>query len=125
MLSDSTFVDNFLKCGHCKKKYDDYDDPKILPCCGFTLCYHCIKSIEDVENSRFKCFVCKKESLKPGRRFQVNELAAQFVSDQLRYRRNKENNCVRIIITSLEDSVEELKYELKNGDYTIKEYFTL
>ena len=67
-------------CGHCSQPY--LDSPKILPCCGKTICSTCIEQLEKhVQNSQFKCIVCNKQETIPHKGFHVNELALKMLAN--------------------------------------------
>ena len=76
-------INDSLKCEHCKQSYNEYDEPRILPCCAKTLCENCILSIEkNVENMVYKCIVCNKESRRPPEDFIVNEIIVKLISEK-------------------------------------------
>jgi len=65
MIYDETEIKDLLKCEHCSQPYDEYYAPKILPCCGKTICNSCIHLTEkQVKKNKFKCIVCNKDEKK-------------------------------------------------------------
>ena len=66
MFFEQSEIIDLLKCENCSQQYDEYFPPRILPCCGKTLCYTCIQSIEkQLKNNKFKCIACNKEDTIP------------------------------------------------------------
>ena len=83
MFYEEQQIDEMLKCGHCKLKFDD---PRMLPC-GQTICNSCLETIlasVKKENNCFKCPLCK-EIHKSGE-FPVNELGIHHFWDIQKHR---------------------------------------
>ena len=63
MFFEQSEIIDLLKCENCSQQYDEYSPPRILPCCGKTLCYTCIQSIEkQLKKNKFKCIACNYET---------------------------------------------------------------
>ena len=60
MFYEEKKISNVLNCAKCDQRLDE---PRNLPC-GEFICAYCHMSIE-VNNNKFKCFVCKEDHLMP------------------------------------------------------------
>jgi hypothetical protein len=80
---DTTFISSLLKCQRCSTNYNDYNEPRSLPCCGKTICSKCIEPLEKASiNAMFTCNMCNKKSLLNPSGFPINEVVAKIVSEQ-------------------------------------------
>jgi hypothetical protein len=76
-------INKLLCCGHCKLKFDLYDEPKIIPC-GISICSKCEAKINAKLSDKlnFKCLnetECLEEHLKPTKGFPVNRAIVQLL----------------------------------------------
>ena len=63
-----------LKCVFCKLPFDQYRQPKYLPCLK-TICSACVLQIENESiNNKFKCGVCIKYHYIPEDGFPLNNV---------------------------------------------------
>lgn len=124
LFYEATFIRNLLKCSHCNESFNEYEEPRILPCCFKTLCAKCIHSTESsVKYNSFKCLVCSQETQIPSRSFLVNDLAARLVSLQpVDVCRDVESDSLKTNLLDLETSVKNLIFEINNGEHLIKEH---
>lgn len=73
-------ISNELNCKLCKNRLEK---PKILPCCGQTICLECTSLIEiKEETNEFKCQLCAKIYLKPNDGFLTNFALLNLLSIQ-------------------------------------------
>jgi len=70
MIYEESEIIELLKCEHCIQPYDGYYDPRMLHCCGKTVCNTCVQlALKRAEKSRFKWIACNKLELMPENRF--------------------------------------------------------
>jgi len=82
MSNFSILQNNILKCDKCKKRFDEYFQPKFLPCFK-TICTTCELSIQkEAINKRFKCSVCAKDHFIPDDGFVLNEMAIKIINTE-------------------------------------------
>lgn len=124
MFYEQSFISNLLKCQNCNLKYDEYDLPRILPCCGKTICKKCLKLIDrQTKNNKFTCILCNEENYIPSKGFPVNELAAKLVSEQPKeVYRGEESEKLKSNLVNLEILTSKLSFEIENGEDMIKEH---
>jgi len=122
-IFEESFIKNLLKCNQCNECFNDYDQPKSLPC-GKIVCNICESKIEtEAICGRFKCAICSKDHLIPDEGLNINELAYQLVMSKAQeiWRGQKfetlENN-----LRNLKSMSRELKDNLDNGVDYIKEH---
>jgi hypothetical protein len=72
MLFEQSEIIDLLKCENCSQQYDV---PRILPCCDKTICNTCVQLIEKQSKNKFKCIVCKENETIPKNGFKINQLA--------------------------------------------------
>ena len=123
MFYEESEITNVLKCEHCIKPYGEYYPPRILPCCGKTICYSCVESIEkQVKNNRFKCIACKKEKKMPNNGFLVNSVAVKLLATQPKeISRGQEAEKLKKNLYDLEQLVNKLLFEMDKGEYIIRD----
>ena len=123
MFYETTEIRDLLKCQKCLQPYDEYFSPRILPCCGKTICHKCVQSIEkEIKDNRFKCGLCTKSVAMPDNGLLVNEVANQLIAKQPKevYRGEETQKLIENLIDT-ETNLEKLTFELNNGDHLIKE----
>jgi hypothetical protein len=79
MIYEETYIRNLLKCNQCEVKFDDYEQPRSLPC-GKIICSLCVSKIEkEAVKSKLKC-ICSVEHLVPKekRRFWNKRISSSF-----------------------------------------------
>ena len=123
MFFEQSEIIDLLKCENCSQQYDEYSPPRILPCCGKTLCYTCIQSIEkQLKNNKFKCIACNKEDTIPNNGFQINNAIVKFISKKPKeISRGIEVDKLKQNLLYLESLVNNLLFEMDNGAYIITE----
>jgi hypothetical protein len=124
MFYEQSVINDILKCQKCNQSYDEYDQPRILPCCGKTLCNICINKIEkEVKNKLFKCMMCHDECYLPKKGFPINELASKLASEQPRevYRGEKCEE-FKYNLNDLEKYARKLEMEMITGEDKIKDH---
>ena len=75
MFYEEAMINKELNCIKCKQRLDE---PRILPC-GETICAYCYISIE-VNNNKFKCFICKKDHLMQEEGLPINKRLLRILS---------------------------------------------
>ena len=66
MFLEQSEITELLKCENGFQSYDEYDVPKMLPCCGKTICNTCLQLTEkQVKINKFECIMCKKSEMRP------------------------------------------------------------
>lgn len=123
MFYDKTFIETLLRCQQCNQSYDEYDQPRLLPC-GKTICCQCIIQIEHkIKNNTFDCFICNERHLIGDKRFPVNEIAANLIAAQPKeIYRGKETETLKKNLLNLEKLINELTFDTDNGSDKIKQH---
>ena len=123
MFFEQSEIQDLLKCENCSQQYDEYYPPRILPCCGKTICCKCVQLIEKKsKNNKFKCIVCNEEKTLPKIGFQVDRTAARLIELQPKeILRGPEAEKLRQNLGELEKKVNKLIFEMENGEYLITE----
>jgi len=123
MIYEESEIKDLLKCEHCSRPYDEYDTPKMLPCCGKTICNTCLQLTEEqVNNNKFKCIACNKDETKPYNGFQVNQLAVNFLRKRPKeISRGLEADKLKKNLIDLDVLVSRLIFEMDNGEHLIAE----
>ena len=118
---DTTFISSLLKCQRCSTNYNEYNEPRSLPCCGKTICSRCIEPLEKTSiNAMFTCNMCNKKSLLNPNGFPINEVVAKIVSEQPKeVYRGKEIQQLKTDIDTLENLNKQLFYEKNNSSINI------
>ncbi len=124
MFYETAFIRDLLKCNHCTEPFDEYEEPKILPCCFKTLCVKCVHLTESsVKYNQFKCLVCKREDEMPRDGFLVNNLAVKLILlEPIEVYRGDDCNSFKKNLIDLDASIRKLSFEITNGEYLIKEH---
>ena len=125
MFFQPSIINNLLKCQHCFQSYNIYDQPRILPCCGKTLCTKCFLLIEkELKDNKFKCILCREEYLVPPKGFPINEMAIKLLSEQpAEVSRGKESEKLKKNISDLEQLVKKLMFEIDNAEFSLDDHF--
>lgn len=124
MFYDKSFITNLLKCQQCERSYNDYDQPRMLPC-GKTICNQCITIVErQICQNSFRCILCdEKHLLAEKQRFPVNELAANLIAAQPKeVYRGKETENFKKNLLNLEQLTKELTFDMEHGEDKIKHH---
>lgn len=124
MFYEQATITNLLKCQKCSLTYDAYEQPRILPCCGKTVCNNCTYKIEKyISNSLYRCVMCQEEGYFPRKGFPVNEVVAKLATEQPKevYRGEKCEE-FKSNLTTLESLTNKLTFDLDHGEDVIKEH---
>ena len=123
MFYEQSDIADLLKCDNCKRLYDAYDQPMILPCCDKTICSSCVELIQkNVKNNKFKCISCDEEDFMPKKGFSVNKAISKLIEKQPKeVFRGDEAQKLKSNIKSLEETLNKYLFEIENGEYLIKE----
>ena len=74
---------NNLECNKCKNQFNEYDQPKTLPCEN-TICATCEFTIQkEAANKGFKCSICTQYHDIPDNGFVLNNEIYSFLYYQL------------------------------------------
>jgi len=116
-------IKDLLICENCSQLYEEYETPKMLPCCGNTICYKCVQLTENqVKNNKFQCIVCNDVDTIPKNGFQINQLAVRLLRKKPQeISRGPEADKLKKNIFELENLVNMLIFEIENGDHLITE----
>ena len=123
MFYEQSDIADLLRCEHCKQFYDEYEPPKILPCCEKTICGKCVEIVQkNIKNNKFKCISCNEEDTMPRKGFLVNKQIAKLIEKQPKdIHRGDEAEKLKSNIKSLEETLKKYLFEIENGEYLIKE----
>ena len=83
MIYEELEIAELLNCEQCLLQFDRKFSPKLLPCCGKTMCSTCIQHIENkIQDEIFKCISCNKVDTLPNNGFQINFPIARLIEKQ-------------------------------------------
>ncbi len=122
MIFEETYIRNLLKCSQCCEKFDDYEQPKSLPC-GKIICSVCMVKIEkEAIDNKFKC-ICLKIHQIPEDGFGINELANQLIKAKAKeIWRGEQYEQLKINLKKLKSIKIDLSFDLCTGSDKIKEH---
>jgi hypothetical protein len=121
---DSNKIQNeILKCDQCKIPFDEYCQPKFLPCFK-TICTKCEMTIHrEALNKRFKCGVCSKEHCVPDDGFVLNEMAIKIISTEpMEISRGNEYEQLNNNLNKIQSITKLLLHDFENASDIITEY---
>jgi PIN domain nuclease of toxin-antitoxin system len=109
-------INDELNCTKCNQKLDE---PRNLPC-GETICAYCYISIE-VNNNKFKCFICKKDHLMPeeGLPISIRLLRILALKSEEVYR-GKEVKQLKENLEIIQEDINKFSFGIYNGIDKIK-----
>jgi hypothetical protein len=117
MLYDQSEIVELLNCEHCSQPYDQYYQPRILPCCDKTICSTCVKLIQkQLKDNKFKCIACNKVDIMPKDGLQVSEPDAK----PLEKLKGPEAERIKQNLRYLESLINKLTFEIDNGECLIR-----
>ncbi len=120
MFYETSFISNLLKCQHCSQSYDQFYKPRILSCCGNSICDTCIESLEKNVikcHKKYKCVLCLNFGYVPVDGFPINQLAVKLASEQPKEAyRGKEIKDLKLSLNCLEQLNKKLVQEIENAD---------
>ena len=124
MLYESSVITDYLKCHYCTQSFIECDPPRILPCCGKTICKKCVRLIHrQMKNKTYKCIVCKEKSVMPSKGLMVNEAVVKLVSQQPKnIDRDSQTEKRKSSLIDLGNLADKLSAEMKNIKRSIKEH---
>ena len=123
MFFEPAEITDLLNCENCSQQYGEYYPPRILPCCGKTICYKCVKLNEqESKENKFKCIACNEYETMPNNGFQINSIVVKLIAKQPKeISRGHEAEKLKQNVRDLEAQVKKLLFEMNNGDYFIRE----
>lgn len=109
-------INNNLICPSCNIRYEL---PKILPCCGETICNYCVAKLP----KEFKCSFCSKDQSMPQEGFLTNNILLKFLTLQPNeiYRSNNVSQ-LKTNLNEIKNKMNELTDAIENGADCIKEH---
>ena len=112
-----------LKCDQCKTPFDEYCQPKFLPCFK-TICTKCELTIQkEAINKRFKCGVCLKDHYIPDDGFVIDETKYALIkAEPMEISRGHEFERRQNNLNKVKLIVKLLRYDFENGTDIITEY---
>lgn len=121
MFYEESLIENLLKCQQCGQKFNEYDQPRILPC-GKTICNNCIVRLKHQSLSNaFKCSICSTEHNIPENGFIINEIASNLMLLQPKeVYRSEQCEQLKLNLKNLTQLVQELTFDMNNGIDKIK-----
>ena len=122
MIFEETYIRNLLKCSQCDEKFDDYEQPKSLPC-GKIICSVCVNKIEkEAIERKFKC-ICLEEHIIPRTGFGINELALHLLTSKAKeIWRGERHEKLKNNLKKLEEFSRDLMFDFQNGSDKIKDH---
>jgi hypothetical protein len=114
---------NILKCDSCNHPFDEYCQPKFLPCFN-TICNTCEFNINrEAINKWFKCGVCGQDHLIPDNGFTLNKKIYDIITvEPMEISRGENYDSLHLSLNKLETLFKMLKNDCENGIDKIKEY---
>ena len=121
MFFEPSEITELLNCEYCSQQYGEYYPPRILPCCGKTICYKCVMLAERLtKDNKLKCMVCSKEETMPLNGFQINRALVKLIAKKPKeISRGQEAEKLKENLRDLEAQVNKLIFEVENGEYLI------
>jgi len=122
-LNKTDLKNNVLKCDKCRAQFDEYCQPKFLPCFN-TICTTCEFTIKrEAINKRFKCGVCGQDHLIPDDGFVLNKKIYDIITaESMEISRGENYDKLQSNLNKLETLFKLLKDGCENGIDRIKEY---
>jgi len=121
LLDYAKLQNSILKCDQCKLPFDEYCQPKFLPCFK-TICTKCEMTIhKETINKQFKCGVCEKYHFIPDDGFALNEKIYELISaecieisrgenyEQFKQNLNKVESIVKLLWRNYENGIDIIK----------------
>jgi len=123
MIYEESEIKELLNCEHCYQPYGEYYSPRILPCCGKTICFVCDQLTENqIKHNKYKCIACNKEETIPCNGFLVNNVVVKLLAKQPKeISSGNEAEKLKQNICDLEVLVNKLIFEQENGEHLITE----
>ena len=123
LLDYAKLQNSILKCDQCKTPFDEYCQPKFLPCFK-TICTKCERNIhKDEINKQFKCGVCEKYHFIPEVGFVVDETKyALITAECIEISRGENYEQLKQNLNKIESIVKLLWRDYENGIDLIKEH---
>jgi hypothetical protein len=121
---DLSKIENYIfKCDQCKVPFDQYSQPKYLPC-HETICSDCVVKIEnEAINKKFKCAICLEDHYIPENGFALNKKVYDLITaEPMEISRGKEYDQLQDNLKKLESLNKSLLIDCENGADIIKEY---
>lgn len=113
MFYEESKIVKLLKCQNCNKRYDDYEQPRLIPC-GKTLCFNCIQNV--INSNDLKCSFCDEDHIIPLKGFPVNEIVTSLILEQPNeVYRSKESEMLKTNLNKLEQLANELTFDIENS----------
>ena len=122
-LNKFDLKNNILKCDKCKAPFDEYCQPKFLPCFK-TICTTCELTIQkEAINKRFKCEVCTNDHYIPDDGFVIDETKYALIkAEPMEISRGENYDKLNLNLNKLETLFRMLKDGSDNGIDKIKEH---
>lgn len=118
MFYEESKIVKLLLCQKCSKRYDEYDEPRILPC-GKTLCSKCVQALVN----EFTCDLCSNGHLIPQNGFPINEIVLNLISEQPNeVYRSRESELLKTNLNQLESLATDVKFDLDNRGDKVKDH---
>jgi hypothetical protein len=126
MFYETSEIIELLNCEHCAHQFNEKFPPKILPCCGKTVCNECVKLTESqLKRNKFKCIACSKDYIMPVNGLQVNQLVVKLLAKEPKeISRGQEADKLKQNLRDLENLVNNLILEIDNGENVIRKNST-
>jgi len=121
MFFEPAEITELLNCENCSQPYGEYYPPRILPCCGKTICFKCVQQTErQIKDNKLKCIVCNKEEMIPVNGFQINRALVKLIAKKPKeISRGHEAEKLKQNLRDLDIQVNKLVFEVENGEYLI------
>jgi hypothetical protein len=112
-----------LKCDLCKIPFDDYDQPRFLPC-HETICYLYVVKIEkEASDRKFKCIFCLPEHYIPDSGFPINKkISALITTEPVEISRSNEYGKLKENLNKLELIVKQIQNNYEHDSDLIIEH---
>jgi hypothetical protein len=122
-LNKSDLKNNILKCDQCKVAFNDYDQPRFLPC-HETVCATCVVKIEsEAVNRKFKCGICMKDHCIPEEGFSINKKISELIiAEPMEISRGSEYEKFQESLKKVLSITQLLCYDCENGADIIRDY---
>jgi hypothetical protein len=121
--NQSKIENDLLKCDQCNLPFDQYCEPKFLPCFK-TICTKCVSKIEEeATNKCFKCEICSRDHCIPDGGFTLNEKIYNLLTcEQMEISRGREYEQLQNNLGKIETFSSRLRFDSDYSKDVIREH---
>jgi hypothetical protein len=119
MFFEADQINEILSCKRCNAKLDE---PIILPC-SESICSHCAKLIELIDQKHFKCICCNSQHDMPNEGLPIPKTLVDVLTLKPKeVSRGKIFDTFQELLNSIKKKMFSIKHSITNGNDKIQEY---